>query len=175
MKNVAIIATSLNPESKSQVLAAKLAAVLTDRGVTVETIDMRRYDLPLAGTPGCWDHPDLAHFKSVLERASHLVFAVPVYCYGANAVAKNVIELLGRSFTEKVVGFMCAAGGQGSYMSVMSLANSLMLDFRSVIVPRFFYTSGTDWTEAGELNPELENRLVMLCEDLQRVSVVPSQ
>jgi len=175
MKNAAIIATSLNPESKSQVLAAKLAAVLTERGVAVESIDMRQHELPLAGTPGCWEHPDLAHFNGVLERASHIVFAVPVYCYGANAVAKNVIELLGRSFTEKVVGFMCAAGGQGSYMSVMSLANSLMLDFRTVIVPRFFYTSGADWSDTGELNPELESRLVVLYEDLKRVSVEPSQ
>ena len=175
MKNVAIIATSLNPTSKSQVLATMLAKVLTDRGVTVETIDLRQHELPLAGTPGCWEHPELAHFNGVLERASHIVFAVPVYCYGANAAAKNVIELLGRGFTEKVVGFMCAAGGQGSYMSVMSLANSLMLDFRTVIVPRFFYATEDDWTEAGELKPELENRLVMLYEDLKRVSVVPSE
>jgi FMN reductase len=29
-----------------------------------------------------------------------------------------------------------------SYMSIMMLANSLMLDFRSVIVPRFVYATG---------------------------------
>jgi FMN reductase len=173
MKNVAIIATSLNPASKSQVLAAKLAAVLESHGVTVESIDLREYDLPLAGTPGCWEHPDLNHFNDVVGRASHIVFAVPIYCYGANAAAKNVIELLGRSFTSKVIGFMCAAGGQGSYMSVMDLANSLMLDFRAVIVPRFFYATGADWSEDGVLNPELESRFEMMYEDLRRVSVEP--
>jgi FMN reductase len=37
----------------------------------------------------------------------------------------------------KVVGFLCAAGGKSSYMSVMRLANSLMLDFRCLIIPHF--------------------------------------
>lgn len=171
MKNVAIIATSLNPESKSQILAAKLAAILEARGVAVESIDLRQHELPLAGTPGCWEHPDLEHFNGVVGRASHIVFAVPIYCYGANAAAKNVIELLGRSFTNKVIGFICAAGGQGSYMSVMDLANSLMLDFRSVIVPRFFYATGADWSDEGVLDPEVEGRLEMMFEDLRRVSV----
>ena len=35
-----------------------------------------------------------------------------------------------------------AAGGMNSYMSVMAFANSLMLDFRSVIIPRFVYATG---------------------------------
>ncbi len=174
MKNVAIIATSLNPKSKSQILARKLEAHLKEQNVTVEVVDLREHDLPLAGSPGCWEHKDLEHINGVIGRATHIVFAVPVYCYDVNAAAKNVIELMGRSFTEKVIGFMCAAGGQGSYMAVMGMANHLMLDFRSVIVPRFFYTSGEDWTEEGALKPELEERIGMLYEDLKRIAVVPS-
>ena len=53
MKNVAIIATSLNPKSKSQILAGKLEAFLKEKGVSVETVDLRQHNLPLAGTPGC--------------------------------------------------------------------------------------------------------------------------
>ncbi len=171
MKNVAIIGTSLNPESKSQILAGKLAAVLLERGVTVETADLREHDLPPAGAPGCWDHPHVAHLKGIIERASHVVLAVPIYCFDVNAAAKNLVELMGHSFDEKVVAFICAAGGQGSYMSVMGLANHLMLDFRSVIVPRFVYVSSADWSEDGELNPELEPRLALLGDDMRRVSV----
>lgn len=173
MQNVAIIATSLNPASKSQLLAARLADSLAERGVSVETIDLRTLDLPLAGSPGCWDHPALPELQAVLGRASHIVFAVPIYCYGVSSATKNVIDLLGRSFTDKVIGFMCAAGGQGSYMAVMGFANSLMLDFRSVIVPRFVYAAKTDWNEAGELSAAIEGRLGLLCEDLKRISVVP--
>ena len=45
--------------------------------------------------------------------------------------------MAGRAFTGKPVGFVCAAGGRSSYMAVLGLANSLMLDFRCLIVPRF--------------------------------------
>jgi len=40
---------------------------------------------------------------------------------------------------------MCVAGGRSSYMAVMNLANSLMLDFRCLIVPRFVYATGDDF------------------------------
>ncbi len=174
MKNVAIIATSLNPESKSQIMAGKLAAHLKSQAVSVEMVDLREHDLPLTGSAGSWGHPSIAHIKGVVERASHIVLAVPIYCYDVNAAAKNLVELMGHSFDEKVVGFVCAAGGQGSYMSVMGLANHLMLDFRSVIVPRFIYASGADWSEDGELNPELESRFGLLYEDMKRISVAAS-
>lgn len=174
MKNVAIIGTSLNPESKSQVLAAKLAMVLREREVSVETVDLRQHGLPFAGSPKCWEHPNVGHVKGVVERATHVVLAVPIYCYDVNAAAKNLVELMGHSFDDKVVAFMCAAGGQGSYMSVMGLANHLMLDFRSVIVPRFFYASGEDWSEDGVLNPDLEKRIGGMYDDMRRVMIVDS-
>ena len=41
----------------------------------------------------------------------------------------NLVELTGRLWENKVVGFLCSAGGPGSYMSIMGLANSLMLDY----------------------------------------------
>jgi FMN reductase len=52
-----------------------------------------------------------------------------------------MIEHVGHEFTDKVVGFMGAAGGQRSYMAPLQLLNSLMLDFRSLIIPRFVYAS----------------------------------
>ena len=56
-------------------------------------------------------------------------------------ITKNMIELTGSAWEDKIVGFLCAAGGHTSYMSVMSYANSLMLDFRCVIIPRFAFAT----------------------------------
>ena len=53
-----------------------------------------------------------------------------------------MLELTGSAWEDKVVAFLCAAGGMSSYMSVMAFASSLMLDFRSVIIPRFVYATG---------------------------------
>ena len=64
-----------------------------------------------------------------------------------------MIELTGRRWSEKVVGFACAAGGHSSYMSVMSIANSLMLDFRCLINPRFVYATGNDF--GNDRTPEM--------------------
>ena len=65
--------------------------------------------------------------------------------------ADSAIELAGRNLTDKVVGFLCASGGDRSYMSVMAVANSLMLDFRTIIVPRFVYAAGDDIPDGEEV------------------------
>src|SRR5207244_6324551 len=67
--------------------------------------------------------------------------ASPDYNYACAAASKNMIELTGSAWEDKIVGFLCAAGGHASYMSVMSYANSLMLDFRCVIIPRFAFAT----------------------------------
>lgn len=175
MQNVTIIATSLNGDSKSQVLARKLEAQFKEADISVKLFDLREMEIPFSGTAEGWSSPpDVVALQKSVEAASHIVFAVPIYCYDVNSAAKNIIELIGRSFTKKVIGFVCSAGGSGSYMSVMGFANHLMLDFRSVIVPRFLYVESGDWNEDGSLKSEIEERLVQLRSDMAEVSVARS-
>ncbi|MEM6600080.1 MAG: NAD(P)H-dependent oxidoreductase [Verrucomicrobiota bacterium] len=174
MKRVTIIATSLNADSKSQILAEQFEGELQQASVEVERFDLRQMDIPFSGTAAGWSSPpDVAALQKSLEASSHIVFAVPIYCYDVNSAAKNVIELIGRSFTRKVVSFICAAGGSGSYMSVMGMANHLMLDFRCVIVPRFLYAESSHWSEDGSLAPEISERLARLKSDMAEISVAP--
>ena len=80
-----------------------------------------------------------------------------------NAAAKNLMELTGRAWTDKLVGFICAAGGKGSYMSPMSFMNSLMLDFRCIIIPRFIYTDGDSFDDDNNLNDnQIKDRIEKL-------------
>jgi len=104
--------------------------------------------------------------STAVSAADAIVLAVPIYNYDVNAAAKNAIKLTGRAWTDKVVGFVCAAGGQGSYMSIMSLANSLMLDFRCLIVPRFVYATGDDFEGDTIQSAVIRERLGELCERL---------
>jgi FMN reductase len=92
------------------------------------------------------------------------LIATPVYNYNINAALKNLIELTGSAWTDKVVGFICSAGGKNSYMSVMSLANSLMLDFRSIIIPRFVYSDDDN----EQLDSSIKKRLDQLFFELIR-------
>ncbi len=111
-----------------------------------------------------YQHKNVAPLAATISDADPILLAVPVYNFDANAAAKNMIELTGRAWTGKVVGFLCAAGGRGSYMSVMSLANSLMLDFRCLIVPRFVYATGEHFDEGDVANEEIIVRTQELCQ-----------
>ena len=44
-------------------------------------------------------------------------------------------------------------------MSIMSLANSLMLDFRCLIIPRFVYTDGAAFKDGTISDAEVTNRI----------------
>jgi FMN reductase len=66
------------------------------------------------------------------------------------------------------VGFICSAGGQNSYMSVMSFASSLMLDFRTWIVPRFVYSVESDWQGDELKNAKIIERTTELLKALVR-------
>ena len=74
--------------------------------------------------------------------------------------------MTGNAWKEKILAFVCIAGGEKSYMSVMSLVNSLMLDHRCVIIPRFVYVTGTDFITDSKLNDNIMTRINGLVDDL---------
>ena len=96
--------------------------------------------------------------------------ATPVYNYDVSAAAKNMVELTGSAWEDKVVGFLCAAGGMGSYMSVMSFANSLMLDFRCLIIPRFVYATGDSFNGDKLTDTKVAKRIGHVASELVRVT-----
>ncbi len=55
-----------------------------------------------------------------------------------------------------------------SYMSVMAYANSLMLDFRSVIVPRFVYATGNAFNDEGIADGKIITRIEQVTGELVR-------
>ena len=171
MTKLTIIGTSLNPNSKSQQLAQLFQQQVETSSIACQRFDLRELNIPFSGPDENWATPDLEPIKQAVEQSSHIIFSVPIYCYDVNAAAKNIIELMGRSFTNKVIGFICSAGGSSSYMSVMGFANHLMLAFRSVICPRFLYVTPQDWDEQGELDTDIKERMSLLLEDLKSIQI----
>ncbi len=162
---VLIVATSLSGKSRSQRLAGIACRKLVAQKVDATLLDLREHPLPFGGSAAGWGDPNVARVKGMTTAATHVLFAVPVYNYDVNAVAKNFIELMGEdAMGGKTVGFLCSAGGQGSYMSLMPFANSLMLDFRCWIVPRFLYVAKDFEGEhlPGELDVRLDELLLSL-------------
>ena len=137
--------------------------------IPIEWLDLAEYSIPLCDGKSAYDNFQVREIREKIHHARGVLLAVPIYNYYPNAAAKNLIELTGKAWSNKVVGFLCAAGGKGSYMSVMSLANSLMLDFRCLIIPRFVYSTGEAFEEGRVADPKVENRVKELVRELNRI------
>lgn len=165
-----VISCSHKPESRSRILAQMALEQLQAARLAAELIDLATLNLPICDASGCYAVPAVQQIGGQIAAARGIIIAAPVYNYDLNAAAKNLVELTGDSWNEKIVGFICAAGGQGSYMSVMPFANSLMLDFRCVIIPRFVYAPGHANDDEGSGGAEIPRRVKELTAELKRVT-----
>src|SRR5204862_6022420 len=162
------IGCSLNPDSNSQILARAAQGELESLGAKTTLIDLREQRLSFCD--GATEHDLVGPLATAVRAADAIIMAVPIYNYDVNAAAKNVVEHVSKAFEGKLIAFMCAAGGQGSYMSIMSLANSLMLDFRCFIVPRFVYALWNDFADGKIASEKLATRVKQLCEEVVRLA-----
>ena len=142
-----IVSGSLRSKSRSRAMATFLSDCYRSKGITAQMIDLRELPLPFCDGESAYDHQSVATISRAISAARVIILATPIYNFDASAALKNLIELTGDSWEDKIVGFLCAAGGAMSYMSIMSLANSLMLDFRCLIIPRIVYATSQDFTD----------------------------
>jgi FMN reductase len=143
-------------------------AHLQKQRVACDWIDVRELDLRLCDGDKCYGLPGSKKLRTAVERADGILVAAPVYNYDVAAATKNMIELTGSAWEDKIVGFLCAAGGQGSYMSVMAYANSLMLDFRCVIIPRFAFATSDAFDGERISDKKITRRIKEVADDLVR-------
>jgi NAD(P)H-dependent FMN reductase len=169
---ILIISSSLRSESLSRILAHEARRVLEHDGRQAAILDLRDHSLPLCDGGNSEAHPSAVRIRELLGKASAILVATPVYNYAANAAIKNLIELTGSAWQDKAVGFLCAAGGMSSYMSIMSLANSLMLDFRCVIVPRFVYATEEAFADGRITDDDVTNRVAELARTTARLGEI---
>ena len=168
---ILVISSSLHPDSRSRIMARACVDRLREREQAVAFFDLAVTPLPLCDGATAFGDPSVQQLSSLIKDADAILLASPVYNYDVNSAAKNAIELTGRAWTGKVVGMMLAAGGQGSYMSAMPLANSLMLDFRCLIVPRFIFATGESFDGNQLADATIRERVQILVDDTLKISM----
>lgn len=166
---ILVISSSLHPNSRSRIMARACVHRLEELEMDVTLFDLAESPLPLCDGATAYEDSNVQQLSGLVEKADAILLASPVYNYDVNASAKNAVELIGRAWTGKIVGMMLAAGGQGSYMSGMGLANSLMLDFRCLIVPRFIYATGESFEGEHFADESIQERVHILIEDTLRL------
>ncbi|WP_146599017.1 NADPH-dependent FMN reductase [Novipirellula aureliae] len=160
-----VLSASLHPDSRSRILAKASVEELQSIGREVTLFDLAVTPLPACDGAIAYGDENVKHLSSLIESAEAILVASPVYNYDVNAAVKNAVELTGRAWTGKVVSMMLSAGGQGSYMSAMGLANSLMLDFRCLIVPRFIYATGEAFEGDSLADDDIDARVKVLVKE----------
>jgi FMN reductase len=163
-----VISTSGNPDSNSRRMGRVAFAHLQKQKVDCDWIDISKMDLPLCDADKCYRMPASKKLRSAIETADGILDAAPVYNYDVAAAAKNMIELTGGAWEDKIVGFLCAAGGDSSYMSVMAYANSLVLDFRCVIIPRFVFATAEAFDNDKIIDKKIATRIERVADELVR-------
>jgi FMN reductase len=164
-----VFSASLRPASNSRVMAEQIIRDYASLNVTAALVDLRDYPLPFCDGDAAYAHPAVDPLTALIQQARVIIIAAPIYNYDANAAIKNLVELTGSAWEDKIVGFFCAAGGTASYMSIMSLANSLMLDFRCLIIPRFVYATGDDFEYGQVASESLRQRIKQLADTSLRI------
>jgi FMN reductase len=168
MAKYLVVSTSGNPESNSRRMGRLAFAHLQKAKVDCVWLDISEMGLPLCDADACYTQPAAQKLSKAVETADGILIATPVYNYDVSAAAKNMVELTGSAWEDKVAGFLCAAGGMNSYMSVMAFANSLMLDFRTVIIPRFVYATGNAFDGDELKDKKVAQRIEELAAELIR-------
>ena len=161
-----VISTSLRKGSRSKIMAKALSDTISD----VEFFDLQNNPLPMCDGDKCYDLPEVIDFREKVKNAKGIIMAIPIYNFNVSSGAKNIIELGGKMLYDKVFGFICAAGGKSSYMSVMSFANSLMIDYRCFIIPKFVYALKSDFDGVEITSSDIKERISELGNDLIRIS-----
>ncbi len=168
MAKYLVVSTSGNPQSRSRKLGRAAFESLKNANVDCEWLDVSELALPMCDADRCYVHADTQQVARAIAAAQGILVAAPVYNFDVSASAKNLIELTGKAWDDKIVGFLCAAGGMSSYMSVMAYANSLMLDFRCVIIPRFVYATGSAFADGEISDAKLVERIEQVAAELVR-------
>jgi FMN reductase len=168
--NYLVISSSLHPGSRSRILARRTHDALREHAGDARWLDAAELGLPLCDGGKAWEHAGTRTLIETLQEADGIVLAGGVYNYSASAAAKTLVELGGKAWSEKVVGLVVAAGGQGASMAILGLANALMLDFRAVIVPRFVYASGAAFDGDAIVDEDTDRRCGELAAELARMT-----
>ena len=171
MSSCLIVSTALRPQSKTLVLARAMAEYLTATGLKTDLFDLAAEPLPSCDGGSCYTDPSVQAATQRVKRAGGVVFCSPIYNYQLNSAAKNFVELTNDGWPDKIVGIVANAGGERSFLAVLTLANSLWVDHRCLVAPRFVYATGTAFAESGMLheNGEIRDRLQTLAADMHRL------
>ena len=98
--------------SKSGMLVNAALRMAEAKGAEVVFWDLAEKPLPLVGEEGCWAHPNVKEFQSLLESCDAFFLSSPEYHGTMSGVMKNTMDwMYDKHVGGKVFGLMSTLGG----------------------------------------------------------------
>jgi NAD(P)H-dependent FMN reductase len=149
--SVLIVSTALRAGSKTRVVADGLRDACAAAGAVASVLDLATTPMPLCDGAACYQDAGVIAATAQVRAARAVVLCFPVYNHQANAAAKNFVEVTNAGWDGKVVGLVANGGTDRSYLAPLSTANSLMVDHRCLVVPRFVFVTPGNFEANGRL------------------------
>ena len=106
------LAGEYRSSSKSGILVNLALKIAMEQGADVEFWDLAERPLPLVGEEGCWTHPNVKAFQSLLEESDAFFLSSPEYHGTMSGVMKNTMDwMYDKHVGGKVFGLMSTLGG----------------------------------------------------------------
>jgi FMN reductase len=165
---VTVLSCSLDPRSKSRILADACKIWIQTKGWEILFLDMRDYPLPDFDNDTIFQNANYSTIKHAIQSADSIIIASSVYNWSLSSTLKKVIEATGShspgsgitsAWFDKIVTFVCVGGLHHSYMAYSPVAASLMMDFKCIINPHIVYAVGGDFDVDGTMAPDIVKRI----------------
>ena len=106
------LAGEYRSSSKSGMLVNQALKMAEEQGADVEFWDLAERPLPLVGEEGCWTHPNVKAFQTLLEESDAFLLSSPEYHGTMSGVMKNTMDwMYDKHVGGKVFGLMSTLGG----------------------------------------------------------------
>ena len=106
------LAGEYRSSSKSGMLVNAALGMAEAKGAEVVFWDLAEKPLPLVGEEGCWTHPNVKEFQSLLEACDAFFLSSPEYHGTMSGVMKNTMDwMYDKHVGGKVFGLMSTLGG----------------------------------------------------------------
>jgi FMN reductase len=106
------LAGEYRASSKSGMLVNAALKLAEGMGAEVEFWDLAEKPLPLVGEDGCWNHPNVQAFQSLLTESDAFFLSSPEYHGTMSGVMKNTMDwMYDKHVGGKVFGLMSTLGG----------------------------------------------------------------
>ena len=168
MQKVLIIQGSLNPKSKTAIVAQEAEKILHRcDGIDCQTLDLRYFDIQFCDGRKLQDYgSDTKKAYEMVQESDGLIIGMPVYCYSVSGPLKNLIDITSSAMENKVAGIFCTTGSSMSYLASADLAKILAYESQVLSVQPVVCSSYEDFKDGKLKSRKVKEKLKSMIEVL---------